>query len=69
LLEQSVLESRHHQLELVFGRAGQLDRFQPAERGVGDVGTPADLQSGNQGIGDGGTGTVEYLCSGGKMSR
>jgi hypothetical protein len=37
---------------------------------VGDVSAPPVFQSGNQyAIGDGGTGTVEYLCSGGKMSR
>lgn len=37
---------------------------------VGDLSAPADFQSGSQDdIGDGGTGTVEYLCSGGKISR
>jgi hypothetical protein len=45
---------------------GKHGHLRPAERVVS---APADIQSGNQDIGDGGTGTVEYLYSGGKMSR
>jgi hypothetical protein len=49
---------------------GQGHAVPQPERVVGEVSAPADFQSGHQDdIGDGGTGTVGYLCSGAKMSR
>ena len=68
LRERSVLESAPSSTGIGF-RSGRrtVTLNQP---NVVVPSAPADFQSDNQDhIGDGGTGTVEYLCSGGKMSR